>query len=295
MRHNKLRFRRKAVTVAAVLVGLAIVAAAILAVWQLSAVRETQRNAMISQELLSDLSNQIAEDGLAELPELGAENTDKSRIQASFIVAQMAEPRLGDLQNQLSKDRIYEYATSESNPTATRLLAFGTLHYLGDSRSEEGRALAQQEMNSQPDLIGPETLAEYLAVAEAAYVIDQKLPLRELAEFTPGEDEQLQRLAVSALGLRHLFSNSNSVQNFFPDLHPKLVTWANGDYEHIPQFLLSNIALNGTPDSPDNRQQIAREKQGCKSSKTFFSVDGTPSGECSLINTHFAWMMGAVR
>ncbi|MDO5092204.1 MAG: hypothetical protein Q4D79_02100 [Propionibacteriaceae bacterium] len=150
-------------------------------------------------------------------------------------------------------------------------------------------------MNSQPDLIGPDTLAEYLAVAEAAYVIDQELPLRELAEFTPGDDEQLQRLAVSALGLRHLFSNSKDVQNFFPDLRPKLVTWANGDYEHIPQFLLSNIALNGTPDSPDSRQQIVHEKQGCKSSKIFFSVDGTPSGECSLVNTHFAWMTGAVR
>ncbi|MDO5092203.1 MAG: hypothetical protein Q4D79_02095 [Propionibacteriaceae bacterium] len=141
MRHNKFRFRRRAATVAVILVGLVIVAAAALAVWQLAAVREAERNAMVSQELLSDLSNQISEGGLAEFPELGAENTDESRIQASFIVAQMAEPRVGDLQNQLSKDRIYEYATGADNPTVTRLLAFGTLHYLGDSRSEEGRTL----------------------------------------------------------------------------------------------------------------------------------------------------------
>ena len=289
-------FRITAVTVVLIIIGLITVTAVSTVMWQLSKTHEAQRNALVSPDLLSDLSNLISDDGLAKLPELGDKNTDESRIQASLIVAKLAEPRLEDLRKQLSRDRIYQFASAKDKPEETRLLAFETLYYLHDSRAEEGRVLARQAMSSLPATIEPDALPKYLAVAEASHLLDPEVPLRELADFDPGDNEQLQRSATSALGLSHLFSNKEELSSsFFPNLRPKLATWAKGDYQYIQQFLLSNIALNGTPGSSgDDGRRIAYAMQGCASSKIFFSVDGDSENECSLINTHFAWMMGVV-
>ena len=78
-------FRITAVTVVLIIIGLITVTAVSTVMWQLSKTHEAQRNALVSPDLLSDLSNLISDDGLAKLPELGDKNTDESRIQASLI------------------------------------------------------------------------------------------------------------------------------------------------------------------------------------------------------------------
>lgn len=249
----------------------------------------------VSQQAGDDFRKLELPDGLFDLPEMGSRNTEESRINATFMVSQMAGDNYPKVGTWRTLNALYDYAENEWKPLVMRLKAYVALKNLKDQRWETSSEIVRQTESSFPKIVTKDNLAEYLSLAEPVMILDPDfIPFTELTPFDPLIDEQAERLATSAIISKYLFSNKDKISGYFSELRPKLCAWAGGDSAHTQQTLLAAAALAGTSQSACTSRPKIKKLFGCKNASRMIAVDGSRTGTCSLTLTYYVFISGAV-
>ncbi|MBW3094377.1 hypothetical protein KIH75_03225 [Bifidobacterium sp. 64T4] len=249
----------------------------------------------VSRQARDDFGKLELPDGLFDLPEMGTRNTEESRVNATFMVSQMAGENYPKVGTWRTLNSLYDYAQNERKPLAMRLKAYVALKNFKDQRWEASSEIVRQIERSFPEVVTKDNLAEYLSLAEPVMILDLDFtPITELTPFDPLADEQAERLATSALISKHLFSNKDKISGYFSELRPKLCAWAGGDSTYIQQTLLAADALTGTSQSTCTSRPRIEKLLGCRNASRMIAVDGSRTGTCSLTLTYYAFKSGAV-
>lgn len=248
----------------------------------------------VTRQTLDSFRALSTADGLFDMPELDTRNTEESRINATYMVSQMAGENHDKVCTLRTLDSLYAYAKDERKPLAMRLKAYVALKNFGDTRWESSDGIVKQVARSFPKSVASNSLAEYLALAEPVADLDPDFaPTTILVPFNPLTDEQSERLATSAMITRYLFSNGDRIPEYFSDLSPDLCAWASGDSPYAQQTLLAADALTGTEQSSCISRPAIKKLFGCKSSTQMIAIDGSRTGVCSLTLTYYAYRSGA--
>lgn len=249
----------------------------------------TQKTATVFRSL-------IASDGLFKLPELGDKNTLESRIDATFMVSQIARNSYYVVATEKTKDSLYAYAQNKQNSLASRLKAYVALSNFKDKRWKEWQELAKIIDNSIPSEVSKNDVAGYLSVAEHLALLDENFkPRTKLIPFDPSTSEQSERLATSAIILNYLFTNGDELNKHFSNLLPKMCRWASGDATYTQQTLLAANALIGSDKSTCINFNYIKNLYGCKDSPNLLSINGNRSSTCSLVLTYYASRLGVTK
>lgn len=229
-------------------------------------------------------------DGLVEFPELGDRNTAESRVNATFLTAQMVSPKSASVVNDKTTDSLHSYGIDAKNPVETRLKAFAALKLLNDFRWKESASLIASIKSMTPKTVSYDTLPNYLALAEPLNLLDDSFSKAKLIRFDATQNEQTERLAASALTLSYLFDNKEQIIEYFSAIKPKLCNWADGNSQHVQQILISANALLGTKDARCiiEEKEFIKSYTGCENSSLVRLNKEEKSG-CSLMLTYYAW------
>lgn len=247
----------------------------------------------LSRESTASIQSLLDEQGLVRMPELEGRDTPESLIDATFMAISMAYPRAQEVMTSKTAHSLYRYASDGGRPTEMRLKAYAALRGLGDTRWKEGMPLVRGIERSMPESVDRDGLAQYMAAAEPIALLDTAFsPTTRLEPFDTEGDESGERLAVSAMILRYLFSNSAQIPGYFTTLQPALCQWAGGEGRYIQQRLFAVNAVQGTAQASCISDDAVRSLYGCRDSPTFISTDGSPGSPCSLTLTYAAWRTG---
>lgn len=250
----------------------------------------------LTRHTAQDLRALAAPDGLFNLPELGEMNTPESRIDATFMVSLMARDSSYRMATAATNESLYAYARDDRNSLSSRLKAYVALRSFDDHRWEEWHSLAPSIDAAFPPSVSDGDVASYIDIAEPAALLDDNFrPRTRLVPFDATANEQSERLAVSAIALRHLFANSAEINGFFTHLEPTLCQWASGNATYSQQTLFAANALIGTDNYTCINNRYIESLYGCKDSSQLLSVDGKASSDCSLALTFFTYRLGITK
>lgn len=222
---------------------------------------------------------------------LAPSTASQGSVDATYLFARLVDLRFAEIASTATRDALATAAADGQQPVGARLEAVAALKQAGDGRWEQFRALATQVAATQPRQVDEAALAGYLQVMEPAVQVDPGVGTAALTAFDPGSDEATQRQAWAALRLSYLFSNSGDVASMFAGLQRQMKGWADDPSTPFPQLLAAaSIIPSSGVVSVDSTyleklgDRIAAHR-GCHGATTFFALDGTTTGVCSVILT----------
>ncbi len=251
----------------------------------------------VSDRLYDEVVHYQRDDGLFALPEAKGARDVGTVIHGTYLASRILGSRFSDAVTDEMRDRLWKYAGKLGDRPITQLEAYAVLKAAGDKRWRNGVKLAESRMKAFSREISTEQLSEYLDTSQVALQIEPKLKKSALKEFEPGNDEMLQRLAITSVALHYVFSNDREVRSMFPALQKRALAWARGEDSSDIQFLLSNLAAQASSvhslseQSRDARNKRLAGMRGCADAKLLLRAGGEGS-TCSFLLTHIDRLIG---
>ncbi len=247
----------------------------------------TSGHVLEAEPALADLRNRV--DPQSGLLRSGEPRTGS--VGATYLFSRLLDLRFAEIVTEATKDSLYRAANSDQEVLSTRLRAVAALKRAGDLRWRSFAPLADHVAAQFPARVSLSDLDGYLDLMEPTIDIHPDSERRSLADFDIGADDVSQRKAWAALRLAYTFANEENVYLMFPAFQRRLKAWLEAPDTGFSELMAagsviaSTRALNVDSEFLNKTERRLRDRLGCRGATSFFSVDGSPSGDCSVVLT----------